>query len=156
MRRKDREVTEWASLLQIIHRCKVLRLGMMGAEYPYVVPLNFGYQEENGKLMLCFHCANEGEKLRRLRENPRVCFEMDGAHQLTGEGIACNYGYNFESVIGFGTVEFAESAEEKARLLTVLMKHQTGEEMSVTSAQAAAVTVCKILVDSLTGKARNG
>lgn len=44
MRRKDREVTEVATIKQIVAQCLVLRLAITQADYPYIVPVNFGYE----------------------------------------------------------------------------------------------------------------
>ena len=41
MRRKDREVTDFDSIVRIIDKCDVLRLGLADGDYPYIVPVNF-------------------------------------------------------------------------------------------------------------------
>ena len=129
-------------------------------EGPYVVPLNFGYAYENGAFSFVFHCAHEGRKLDCLALDPRVCVEVDGGHALiegtsarveeTAQGITTRY----ESVIGFGRAERVTDPAEKARCLSLLMRHQTGRDFSFTPAQAAGVTVCRVSVHTLTAKAR--
>ena len=45
MRRKDREITSFDEQLKIIDQCDVVRLGLVDDEgYPYILPLNFGYE----------------------------------------------------------------------------------------------------------------
>lgn len=44
MRRKDREVTELAQIEEILEKGKVVHLGMIDGDFPYIVPLNYGYQ----------------------------------------------------------------------------------------------------------------
>ena len=46
MRRKDREVTELEAVMEIIRQCDVLRLGLADGDYPYIVPMNFGWEEK--------------------------------------------------------------------------------------------------------------
>ena len=60
MRRKDREITEWNELLEVVQLCDVCRLAINDGEYPYILPLNFGYDAENGKITLYFHSARDG------------------------------------------------------------------------------------------------
>lgn len=48
MRRKDREVTELETVKEIIRQCDVLRLGLADGDYPYIVPMNFGWEEKEG------------------------------------------------------------------------------------------------------------
>jgi nitroimidazol reductase NimA-like FMN-containing flavoprotein (pyridoxamine 5'-phosphate oxidase superfamily) len=68
MRRKDREVTGTEELLAIIRANKVCRLGMADGDLPYVVPLNYGFEFDCGRLVLYFHCAGEGKKIGILKK----------------------------------------------------------------------------------------
>ena len=52
MRRKDREVTEMEEIQQIFDECKVCRIGIMDENGPYIVPVNYGYVREEGKVIL--------------------------------------------------------------------------------------------------------
>jgi nitroimidazol reductase NimA-like FMN-containing flavoprotein (pyridoxamine 5'-phosphate oxidase superfamily) len=156
MRRKDREVTGTEELLAIIRANKVCRLGMADGNLPYVVPLNYGFEFDRGGLVLYFHCAGEGKKIDILKKNSRVCFEIDGEHELTAGEIACEYGFDFASIIGFGNAGFIDDEAEKTRALTALMRHQTGEDrdFAFAPAQLRAVTVFKVTAHSFTGKRR--
>ncbi|MDR2743267.1 MAG: pyridoxamine 5'-phosphate oxidase family protein [Treponema sp.] len=157
MRRKDREVTGAEELLEIIQECGVCRLGMADNGTPYIVPLNFGYEYRDDTLFLYFHSAREGKKIDLLKENNRVCFEMDCGHKLTPGKDACDYGFNYASVIGLGTVEFIEDETEKIRALNLLMKHQTGEDrdFAYREADLRAVAVYRLRAETLTGKKRS-
>jgi len=44
MRRSDREIKECQDIYDILNRCGVIRLGINTPDYPYVVPMNFGYE----------------------------------------------------------------------------------------------------------------
>ena len=50
MRRSDREITFIEEKLAVIEKNKVMRLAMVDNGRPYVVPLNYGYTYENGKI----------------------------------------------------------------------------------------------------------
>ncbi|MDR3172846.1 MAG: pyridoxamine 5'-phosphate oxidase family protein [Treponema sp.] len=156
MRRKDREISDVDEKLRVINKCKVLRLGMAEDNRPYVIPLNFGYIYEDNTLSLYFHSAREGKKIGILKNNPQVCFEMDGEHRLIEQDSACGYAYAYESIIGFGLLEFLEKPEDKIYGLRALMKHQTGrdEEFTFEEGQLKAVQVYRVRASSFTGKRR--
>ena len=112
MRRKDREVTELEAVKEIIRQCDVLRLGLADGDYPYIVPMNFGWEEKEGRLYFYLHGAAEGRKAELLRQNGACSFQMDCGHrvvQLPGHGITTRYG----CVMGKATVT-PLTEEEKA------------------------------------------
>lgn len=48
MRRKDREITDIDKIETIITSARYMHLGMFDGEFPYIVPLHYGYQMEKG------------------------------------------------------------------------------------------------------------
>ena len=154
MRRKDREISGTDNLLNIIGKCKVCRLGICDSDVPYVVPLNFGYSYDNGILTLYFHSAHEGKKIDIIKKNNKACFELDCDHALIDGERACNYGFTFSSVIGFGTIEFINDTQEKIMALGYLMKHQTGKDIQFDFDvnELENVAVFKMTVSEYTGK----
>jgi nitroimidazol reductase NimA-like FMN-containing flavoprotein (pyridoxamine 5'-phosphate oxidase superfamily) len=156
MRRSDREISDIEEKLKILRKNKVFRLGMAEQNQPYIVPLNFGFEYNDGLLTLYFHGAREGKKVDILGRNSQVCFELDGEHSLIAGEEAANYSFAYESIIGFGTAELLTKDEEKIRGLNALMKHQAGEgrEWSYTESQLKAVNVYRIQVSSFSGKRR--
>ena len=52
MRRADREVTERNAILEIMDNCDCLHLALMDGEYPYVIPMNFGYEDDGEHLVI--------------------------------------------------------------------------------------------------------
>lgn len=154
MRRSDREVTEFDALLEIIKACDVMRLAMVDENgQPYIVPLNFGWNVEDGILSLYFHCAKEGRKLEILRQNPKVCFEMDTDHRLTTAERPCGYSFGYKSVIGWGEVELLESSEDKAHGLGAIMSQVGRPNAQFSPDDTRKVCVGMLRVDSMTGKA---
>ncbi len=63
MRRKDRQITDYEKMKEIMKRCDCCRLGFRDGEGVYILPLNFGFKEVNEKIVLYFHSATEGKKL---------------------------------------------------------------------------------------------
>jgi len=153
MRRKDKEMTNVSEIIEILEHCKYCRLAMADGDRPYVVPINFGYRYEGKALSVYFHGIGVGKKIEILKANPKACFEMDRDYGLIIEEEPCDYGYAFESVIGFGSVAFIEDPEEKARALDIIMQHQTGESGFTFPEDALrGTTVYKIVTEDFTGK----
>ena len=154
MRRKEREVKDINELIKIIDKCKVCRIAMQDKAGLYIVPMNFGYTYENNQLVLYFHSAKEGRKISALKENCDICFEMDCDHRLITGDKACKYTYSYKSIIGNGKVVFIDDPDEKKFALSVLMKHQTGQDFVFDDKMAEGVCVFKIMVQEFTGKYR--
>lgn len=154
MRRKDREVVEPEVIKEIIDSCKVFRIAMVDGDQPYVIPSNFGYDIVDGKYEFYTHCAKEGRKIDILKKNNHVCIEMDCDHALVEGPLACNYGFKYSSIIGFGTIEFVEDVELKKQYLDKLMLHQAGKTMPFSDEMVNTVLVGRIVIDELSAKAR--
>ena len=109
MRRKDREITDYNKMLEILHQCDCCRLGFIDDIGTYIVPLNFGYEELNANLVLYFHGAREGKKLDLIKTQNQVGFEMDRKHELIEGNIPCAYSFKYQSIIGKGKIEILEN-----------------------------------------------
>ncbi len=154
MRRHDREITDTAEKVKIIAAARYLHLGMFDGEYPYVVPLHYGYRMQEGKPIFYVHCAKEGHKLDCLAANPHVFVQIDTGETMVAADIPCGYGAEYESVMCKGTASAVEDPEEKCEALRLLMKHQTGEDFVFTPQMADGVMVLRIDAADCTAKAR--
>lgn len=106
MRRKDREVTDFSKVLEVVDSCDCCRLGLVDdAQEAYIVPLNFGYESENGNLVLYFHGALKGKKMDLIAKQRRASFEMDAKHDLVSGNTPCEYSYLYQCVMGKGEIE---------------------------------------------------
>ena len=82
-----------AQIDQVLHSELVGRIGCCAEEHVYVVPVFYAY---DGTYV--YGHANEGMKIRMLRANPEVCFEVDHVESLI----------NWQSVIAWGRFEELE------------------------------------------------
>lgn len=55
MRRKDREISDFDEIIEVIKKCDVCRIALNDDGFPYVVPLNFGLDVQDGNVFLYFH-----------------------------------------------------------------------------------------------------
>lgn len=153
MRRKDREIKELEEMLAVMRRAEVCHLALNDADgYPYVLPLNFGLEERDGRVVLYFHSALTGKKLDLLARDSRVAFAVDTKHQLQyfEEKGYCTYAY--ESVLGRGRLRLL-AEEEKAAALDVLMDHyHPGQHAWYNPAAIPRTAVYALEVEEMTGK----
>ena len=82
MRRKDREVSDFEDIMDIINHCDVCRVVVNDGEFPYIIPMNFGTEVVDNQLYLYFHSAKEGKKIDLFKKNNKVTFEMDCEHNI--------------------------------------------------------------------------
>ena len=153
MRRKDREIKEHNEIVEVIRNCDICRLGLVDGEYAYILPLNFGMeQDEEGKVTLYFHSALEGRKTELLKEGLKASFEMDTKHEIEydeGRGYCTYY---FESVMGRGTIHILND-DEKFEALKKLMDHyHPGANAYFNTAAIPRTLVYALEVEEMTGK----
>ena len=154
MTKRERQVTDEKQIMAILDEGKVLHLGLAVNDEPYVVPMNFGYTHENGKLVMYLHSAVRGKKLDMMRANPKVFFEID-CDRMPFEGkLPCQYGMVYSSVMGKGIATFVEDVEEKMKAMTILMKTQTGKDFTFNEKLVSIVAVIRIDVEEYTAKHR--
>lgn len=158
MRRVDREVKDFDKIQQLIKDCHVVRLAMYGEEYPYVVPVNFGYEWEGEDLILFVHGARQGTKLNYLNKNNKVAVEMDTDHELMTKQLPerKEYSFAYRSLIGFGEAALVTDLEIKHRALQLIIHHQVGEvEESIPDKAVIGTSVIEIRIKSYTMKEHN-
>ena len=154
MRRKDREITDFQDIIEIIKKCDVCRIALNDESFPYVVPLNFGLDVQGERVFFFFHAAMAGKKLDLIAKDNRATFEMDCEHNLilSEERMSCTMGY--ASVIGHGTIEIVPD-EEKYEALKIIMRHYHAEDFRFNTDTMSVTTVMKMTVTDMTGKRRN-
>lgn len=154
MTKRERQVTDPEQILHILDAGKVLHLGLAVDNEPYVVPMNYGYCMEDGKLTLYLHSAVKGRKLDMIQANPRVFFEID-CDLMPFEGrVPCQYGLVYSSIMGRGTARLVDDVEEKKQAMTLLMKTQTGKNFTFEDRLVSIVSVIRIDVAEYTAKHR--
>ena len=154
MTKRERQVTDLQQIRKILDTAKVLHLGLAVDNMPYVVPMNYGYTMEEGKLVLYLHSALRGKKLDMIRANPNVFFEMNCDTVAFAGEVACRHGMSYSSVMGCGTAQIVEDVEEKKKAMTILMKTQTEKDFVFEDRLVSIVAVIRIDVSEYTAKHR--
>lgn len=148
MRRSDRAITDPEELESILRESVVCRLGLCDGEFPYVVPMNYGYRD--GSVFL--HSAIEGRKIELLGKNPNVCLEFEKDIELIPADEACSFSMKYRSVIASGKAVFLEDAEDKAHGLNVIMAQYTGKEFEFPPQALERIVVIRVDLGEVSGK----
>jgi hypothetical protein len=117
--------------------------------YPYTVPINFYYDEEENRIY--FHSAKKGHKIEALKENDKICFTTwDDGYLEEGE-----WAYHVSSCVVFGRARLIEDdklTEEKVR--TFAMKYYpTAKEVEDEIAKdIKGVQLVAIDIEHISGK----
>ncbi len=152
MNRKDKEISERNELVDIVRKGKYATIAMCRGNEPYVVTLNYGFDEDGNALY--FHCAFQGLKMDFIRSNANVCATV--VHDMGYKRGECDQAYR--SVVLWGTMHVVESPEEKKRAIEVLLSHLEDDpeevrERSLKSDEAyGKVGILRLDVDEMTGK----
>lgn len=154
MTRREREITDIDEIIAILNKSKIDHIGLVDGDEPYVVPMNYGYIMQDGKLTIYLHGAKRGRKIDVMRTNPKVFFEAECDLQEFEGDIACRYGIAYSSIMGRGLATIVEDIEEKKKGLSVLMKTQTGRDFEFEDKMVAFVSVIRIDVTEFTAKRR--
>ena len=133
---------EWRGVLSV--------LGDDG--YPYGMPMNYWYNEEDGRLY--FHGGSKGHKIDALRRCDKASFCIyDQGFRRDGE-----WALNIRSVVVFGRVQFMEDqnfAMEMTRKLSYKYTDDT-EYIEHEIRESGGHTLCFALIpEQITGKMTN-
>ena len=125
---------------EFLREQRIARLGCHSKGVTYVVPLIYAYEDA-----AVVAVTTEGRKTAMLRENPRVCVEVD-EYDADGKG-------SWRSVIAHGTCE--ELAGDEIEPALALMR----ERFARTAGRAAEprplgpnVVILRIQLDELSGR----
>ena len=100
--------------------------------YPYGMPMNHWYNEEDGKIY--FHCGMAGHRLEALWRNDKVSFcTYDQGYRKEGE-----WAWNVKSVIVFGRVEILNDLDKIVEITTKLSHKFTQDDDYIRREIAAA------------------
>lgn len=120
MRRKDREVRDFEVIKEIIAECEIIRIGLQDGDYPYIVPLNFGYTIEGEQICFYIHGALAGRKYELMKERGVCSFEMDCAHKMELLHEARDVTMRYKSLMGKATIEYLEG-DDKQKAADIIM-----------------------------------
>lgn len=152
MRRTDREMTDFNEICRLIGKCDTIRVGFNDTDAPYIVPLSFGYEAENGCIVFYIHGAKDGRRHLLARKCKQVCVEADiclGFAELGSGALTADY----KSFIGTGEISTV-CGEEAVKGLELICRHCGFDKMDCSEAVVKNTCVEKIVVTEFSAKQR--
>jgi len=109
----DRVIRDRELIKAILDMCDVINIGFNDGEYPYVLPVNFGY-DFDGDLVFYMHHAVDGYKKKLVAQNPKVCVVTYAFAGHIKNDID-HSSHDYRSVMAFGEMSFIsrDSADYK-------------------------------------------
>lgn len=153
MRRKDREVIDFNTILEIIDECDIIRLGLSDGDYPYIVPVNFAYEVNQGKVNFYIHGAMAGRKYDMLQKNPHCSFEMDIPLEMDCIVEKKDVTMRYKSVMGKCNVEFLEGENKQRAIDDIIMaRYEATKDFDYDRDTVKRTAVAKLSVIEMTAK----
>lgn len=150
---RKKQVLSREDCLSILRREKRGVLAVQGDDgYPYAMPLNHWYCEEDGKLY--FHSGPTGHKIDAIRREDKVSYCVYDGGTPEEDGWALN----FKSVVVFGRVEIVEDHQRALEISRALSYKFTQDEAYIEKEIQSAgqrVLVFALTIEHMTGKRVN-
>src|ERR1035437_1226148 len=141
-------LTDKKEIEEIISHCDMCFVGITEADgTPYVIPMNFGYND--GEIIL--HSAPEGKNISLLALSNRVCVTFCSDRKLVYQhpDVACSYSMLSRSVLCKGSVSFIEDLSEKEAAMNVTMKNYTDRPFKYSKPALMNVKVWRVTIDEM-------
>lgn len=158
MRRKDREITDFKKLVEMIDHCEVIRLGLVDdadKDFPYIVPVNFSYEanETTGEINFYIHGAKAGRKYELLKKNCKCSFEMDTQLKIDYLYDCHDITTRYECVMGTAVVEeIPDSQKEQIMQEKVLSRWEEADSFPWNRKSLSRCGMFKLVVKTISGK----
>lgn len=145
----DREITEIASIEKLLKEAQICRIALMNGEYPYVIPMCFGYKLEGSHLELYFHTSPKGQKIELLKKNNLAGFEIDHLTGIVREENDCGITALYECITGTGSIEIINGIEKLTGLTSIISKYDEEKMEHKFSEQVLnSIVLLKLTADS--------
>ena len=128
---RDLDPGEWTKTRELLRRAPVAFLALVDRGRPYVVPMNFAYEPDDGPTAgagdppgrLVFH-SGPGRKTAALEADPHVCVALSADESFVQGPTPCKDGFSFRSVLVEGQATLLDDPGERDRALrAIVAKH---------------------------------
>lgn len=130
---------------------QVGRIGTLNANgFPYVVPVHFVYSDRR----IYIHGLTKGHKIDNIKQNSKVCFEVDHMSGLILNDNPCGVNTAYESVVITGEARLIDWSKDKETILKKIVDKYTpdlsGKELPMRAVNTTSII--EITVVECTGK----
>ena len=148
--RKKKNELSMEETKKLLHQERRGVLAVQGDDgYPYGVPVNYIYVEEENKIL--FHGARAGHKADAIKANDKVCFTVFGNEEIREE----EWAPFMQSAIVFGRCHIIEDRDEAVRRVKqfALKYYPSQQEVDEEAARdGMAVQMYEITIEHISGK----
>ena len=153
MRRKDREVTDFDTIVGIIDECNIIRIGLADGDFPYIVPVNFAYTVEGAQICFYIHGAMAGRKYEMLTNKPYCSFEMDIPLEMDCMVDIKDVTMRYKSVMGKCKATFLEGEERQSAIDNIIMaRYEETKNFDYNKDAVSRTAVVKLTVTEISAK----
>lgn len=149
IRRQKKEISQ-ETAKQLLETERRGVLSVQGDDgYPYAVPINYLYSEDEGKIY--FHGSAAGHKAESIRKNDKVCFTVYGNQTVKDE----DWAPYVQSVVVFGRCHMIEDRNTAIELVREFAAKYYPDAALVEeeiSKSGQAVRMYEIAIEHLSGK----
>ena len=146
MESNEREITDFDEIDSVLSSSRVCRIALFDGDYPYIVPMFFGYNLKGGKLELFFRCEEKGKKIDLIKANNNAAFEIDKLHETIQNED--NYGFTdavYQSITGTGVIEVTTGIEKITGLDYIMKKYkEKPDELKLPEQLLNSVAILKL------------
>jgi len=108
--------------MAILDMCDVINIAFNDGEFPYILPVNFGYEFEDDLVFYCHH-APKGYKDTLIDKKPNVCVVthkfMDHIYNSYDQS-----GHDYRSIMAFGVMSFIPAdSDEYGKAWSMIASH---------------------------------
>ncbi len=117
MQNREKQITDRKEIEDIIKKGKYAVIAMCNNNQPYIVTLNYGYDESDN--LLYFHADLKGLKMEYLKQNNNVCLTII-------EDLGYMFGmceHSFRSIVCWGNLILVEDLDEKKHGINIMIRH---------------------------------
>ena len=111
MVRYERYVYDHDIITGILEMCDVVHVGFQDKNNAYVVPMNYGYEATDDKLLIFVHSSKEGYKLKLIENNPNVCLSFAAWKNFPDRPYKGHL-HDSRSVMAFGKIRLVDFEKE--------------------------------------------
>ena len=126
----------------LLSACRIGRLGCVDNDEPYVVPINYVFEDDS-----IYSHSLPGRKIEALRAHPRACLQVD---EIEND-------FTWRSVIAYGNFEEIRVPSDRRSILGKLLVRfpllTPVESAMAQDASAPDTVVFRIRIDRITGVA---
>ena len=146
----EREITGINEIEDVLRSARVCRIALIDGEYPYIVPMCFGYNLTGEKLEIYFRCKEKGKKMDLIRSNKKAAFEIDKLHDIIRTDHSLGFAAHYHSIAGIGTIEIVTGIDKITGITLLTKKYLGGESENKFSEQTLNdCAILKLTADEL-------